>query len=164
MALTTGFQSGVYNGTWNAVSIGLIAEAWRIRQTMEAQSVRADFYGDSVIDLIYRGGNAFCVFEGLNWAGVTTIVGGSTSIGTMGIASLGCLFGRAGVAKPLVLTAKTATGVCAPSPALITASLTTMAEGFNFEVAYGSTLRTVPMMLRLLPYDVAAEIYWYQMT
>lgn len=164
MALTTGFQSGSYTGTWNSIALGLITDAWRIRQTMEATAVRADYYGDSVIDQIYRGGNAFCIFEGLNWASVASIIGGSTAIGTMGIANLGCFTGASGLAKPLVLTARIASGACAPSPATLTAALSFLAEGFDIEYALGNSLRTLPLMLRLLPYLSGGEIYWYSMT
>lgn len=161
MALSTGFQSGAYTGTWNSSSLGLIADAWRIRQAMEAQAVRADYYGDSVIDLIRRGGNAFVIFEGLNWAAVMAIVGGSSAAGTMGISSVGCFVSAASLAKALVLTAKNLSGVCAPSPSTFTAANTFLAEGFDLEYALGNQLRTVPIMLRCLPYEVAGEVYWF---
>jgi len=164
MALTTGFQSGSYTGTWNSSALGLIADAWRIRQTMEAQGVRADYYGDSVIDLIYRGGNAFCIFEGLAWSSVAAIVGGSTSIGVMGVANLGCFFSNAAIAKALVLTARISSGNCAPSPATVTATLAGLAEGFDIEYSLGNSMRTLPVMLRLLPYAVSSEVNWYVMT
>ena len=164
MALSTGFQSGSYTGTWNSNALGLITDAWRIRQTMEATAVRADYYGDSVIDQIYRGGNAFCIFEGLNWASVAAIIGGSTSIGTMGIANLGCFTNAGGLAKALVLTARISSGSCAPSPATLTAAATYLAEGFDIEYALSNSLRTLPLMLRLMPYLSAGEVYWYTMT
>lgn len=164
MALSTGFQSGSYSGTWNSGALGLISDAFRIRQTMEANAVRADYYGDSVIDQIYRGGNAFCIFEGLNWAGAAAIIGGSTAIGTMGIASLGCFTNLGGGARALVLTAKNLSGNCAPSPATVTAASSYLAEGFDIEYALGNSLRTLPLMLRLMPYLSGGEVYWYTMT
>jgi len=164
MPLTTGFQSGSYTGTWSGDSLGLITDAWRIRQTFESHAVRADYYGDSVIDLIKRGGNAFCIFEGLQWSSVAVVLGGSTAIGTMGIANLGCLVTNTAFADALVLTARIASGSCAPSPASVTASLATVAEGFDVEYALGNSLRSLPIMLRLLPYLSSSEVYWYQMT
>lgn len=164
MALTTGFQSGAYTGTYNSLSLGLIADAWRIRGTMESHAVRADYYGDSVIDLIRRGGNYFCVFEGLNFAAVMAIAGGVSGAGTMGISSIGCFLAAGGLTKALVLTAKNVSGSCAPSPLTLTAPNSTLAEGFDLEYALGNSLRTVPMMLRLLPYESAGEVYWYSTT
>lgn len=164
MALSTGFQSGSYTGTYNSLALGLIVDAWRIRQTFEASAVRADYYGDSVIDQIYRGGNAFCIFEGLNWASVAAVIGGATSIGTMGIANVGCFTNASGLAKALVLTARISSGSCAPSPVTLTAASAYLAEGFDIEYALGNSLRTLPLMLRLMPYLTASEVYWYSMT
>lgn len=162
MGLSASFQSGRYSGTWNSSSLGVISDAFRIRQTMEAQQVRADFWGDSVIDLVYRGGNAFCVFEGLSWTSVAAVVGGATSIGTMGIANVGCLFGNAGLSKALVLTA-VGSGGCAPAPTSITAAAANLAEGFDVEFALANQLRTLPIMMRLLPTLISSEVYWYVM-
>ena len=164
MALTTGFQSGAYTGSYNSSALGLITDSWRIRQSMEAQAVRADYYGDSVIDQIYRGGNAFCIFEGLAWASVSAIIGGPTSIGTMGIANLGCFTSSGGLSQALVLTAKNSSGSCAPSPQTLTAPSAYIAEGFDIEYALGNSLRTLPLMLRLMPYLNGGEIFWYSMT
>lgn len=164
MALSTGFQSGSYTGTWNSAALGLIAADWRIRQTFEASAVRADYYGDSVIDQIVRGGNAFCIFEGLDWAAASAIIGGSTAIGTMGISRMGCFTNAGALAKALVLTARISSGSCAPSPATVTAASTFLAEGFDVEYALGNSLRTLPLMLRLMPYLSAGEVYWYTMT
>lgn len=161
MALTTGFQSGSYSGTYNALDIGLIQDAFRIQQTMEAQGVRADYYGDSVIDLILRGGNAFCIFEGLKWASVSAIVGGPLNIGTMGIANLGSFVGNCGLAKSLVLTARASS--CTVSPASITAASAFLAEGFNLEYSLGNSLRVLPIMLRMLPTLISSEVKWYEM-
>ena len=167
MALTTGFRSGSFSGVWGtpAVSLGLIQDAFRIQQTFEAQGVRADYYGDSVIDLIPRGGNAFCIFEGMDWAAVTAIVGGALSIGNMGISKMGSLVGNCGLARPLVLTARNVTcGAVAASPRTITAPSTFLAEGFNIEYSLGNSLRTLPIMLRMLPIlDTDLEVKWYIM-
>jgi len=163
MALSTGFVSGSYSGTWNSADIGLIADAWRIRQTMEAQGVRADYYGDSVIDMIYRGGNAFCIFEGLVWASIATMIGGGqSSMGNMGIANLGCFVGLGALGKALVLTARSVSP-CAPAPTTVTASLSYLAEGFDIEYSLGNSMRTVPVMLRLLPTLISAEVKWFVM-
>lgn len=162
MGLSSTFMSGRYSGTWNSASLGTIADAFRIRQSMEAQQVRADFWGDSVIDLVYRGGNAFCVFEGLSWTSVTAVLGGATAIGTMGIANVGCLFANAALSKALVLTAA-GSGACAPSPTTITAAAANLAEGFDVEYAMANQLRTVPIMMRLLPTLITSEVYWYVM-
>lgn len=162
MGLSATFQSGRYNGTWDGSSLGVIADAFRIRQAMEAQQVRADFWGDSVIDLIYRGGNAFCVFEGLSWTSIAAVVGGATAIGTMGIANVGCLFGNAGLSKALILTA-VGSGGCAPAPTTITAAAANLAEGFDVEFALANQLRTLPIMMRLLPTLITSEVYWYVM-
>jgi hypothetical protein len=164
MALTTGFMSGSFAGTYDSNTLGLIADAFRIQQTFEAQGVRADYYGDSVIDLIPRGGNAFCIFEGLNWGAVTAIVGGATSIGNMGIANMGSLVGSCGLAKALVLTARNQTcGAAANSPVTITSASTFLAEGFNIEYSLGNSLRTLPIMLRMLPTLISSEVKWYVM-
>lgn len=169
MSLTTGFRSGSFSGVWGAspnnYSIGLIAGDFRIQQTFEAQGVKADYYGESVIDLILRGGNAFCIFEGLNWAAITAIVGGALSVGNMGIANMGSLVGNCGYAKPLVLTARNPLcGVVAASPLSITSPKTFLAEGFNIEYSLGNSLRVLPIMLRMLPtLDTDLEVKWYMM-
>lgn len=118
----------------------------------------SDAYGDSVIDLVYRGGNVFLQFESKAYkAGSITPFWPWGSLGAMGV------IGRLGsdVAAAMVLTSTAGTPAAA-APATLTGTKSILAENFPARLLFSSVVRTVPVRLRCLPYDSGAGVIkWF---
>lgn len=161
MALDT-FIAGRYSSTYNAVDCGITENGYELQQESNNQEIApSDAYGDSVLDLVYRGGQVFCQFEGKAYkAGIVTPFWPWSSIGAMG------LIGRLGsdVASAFVLTA-TASTPAAAAPATLTGTKSILASNFPARLLFSSVLRTVPVRLRMLPYDSGSgTIKWFAIT
>ena len=62
MALDT-FVAGRYSGTYNAVDVGITDDGYTLQQDLSVEAIdESDAYGGTLIDFIYRGGNAFLRF------------------------------------------------------------------------------------------------------
>ena len=150
MALET-FVAGRYTGTWNAVDMGLQENGFMLSgQSSEELIAKSDAYGDTVLDTIYRGANWFMEFTALGYkAGTIAPLWPFATFGSLG------LVGRLGssLAQSLVLTS-TAGTPAATSPTTLTATLAKLAEGFDARLMFDSSLRKVPMRMRMLPADV----------
>lgn len=161
MALDT-FVAGPYSGTYNAVDVGISENGYELQQESAVQDIApSDLYGDSVIDSVYRGGNVFMQFEGKAYkAGVITPFWPWAALGVMG--TVGRL--ASNVAAAQVLTAKAGTSAAA-SPATLTSTLAMLAANFPARLLYSSVLRTVPVRLRVYPYDSGSGVIkWFTMT
>jgi hypothetical protein len=159
MALDT-FIAGAYTGTYNAVDVGVTEQGYELQQESHAQEIGpSDAYGESVIDLVYRGGRVHLQFESKAYkAGSTTPFWPWGSLGVMGVV------GRLGsnVAAAQVLTA-TASTPAAASPASLTATLSILAPNNPARLLFSSVLRTVPVRLLCLPFS-SGGIKWFTTT
>lgn len=161
MALET-IIAGRYAGTYNSVDVGITENGYELQQDSDAQPVSpTDAYGDSVIDLVYRGGNVFLQFESKAYkAGSITPFWPWGALGAMGV--IGRL--ASAVAAAMVLTATTGTPAVA-SPATLTGTLSILAENSPARLLYSSAVRLVPVRLRLLPYDAGSGVIkWFVQT
>lgn len=158
MALDT-FIAGRYVGTYNAVDVGITENGYELQQDSAHQLVSpSDAYGDSVLDLVYRGGNVHLQFESKAYkSGSITPFWPWGALGAMG--TIGRLGSDVGAAMLLTATAGTP---AATSPANLTANKSILAENFPARLLFSSVLRTVPVRLRCLPYDAGAGVIkWF---
>lgn len=108
---------------------------------------RSDVYGDTMLDIIYRGCDWFFQTEFKEYrAGPIAVAFPWGAIGVLGT------IGRLGsdVALPLVLTA-TAGTPAATTPATLTAPKAILAPNSNPRAQFNSRLRTLPVRMVLLP-------------
>jgi hypothetical protein len=158
MGLDT-FIAGRYSSTYNSVDTGISETGYEIQFESKAREIaESDAYGESIIDIIYRGGNHYCQFTSLAYkAGSTSPFWPWGSLGVMGV------IGRIGsnVASAHVLTAVAGTPAAA-APASVTAAGAILAPNSPARLLFNSVLRTVPVRLLYLPTDVGSGVIkWF---
>ena len=160
MALAT-VVAGPYTGTHNAASVGLTEDGFRLRQSVSKQLIRSDAYGDSVIDSVYRGGDVFLTFSGIEYSSAIApwIIYGA-GFGVMG--QVGRLDQGSTIAFSSVLTAVAGT-TAQSAPATLTATQSIIDENFNQELAFAARGRFVPLTMRCYPYS-SSGIRWFSTT
>jgi len=165
MAIAT-VVAGAYGTTYNAVSVGMTVDGFRLSVTSKAEQIdKTDTYGDTLLDLVYRGGTHYLDFTcRIYAAGATTpFWPWGSALGT--ISTTAAPIGRLGtaVAASTVMTA-TANTPAAATPATLTATKSILAPDYNAELLYDSRARTVPVRLALLPSETAGTATVFTMT
>lgn len=147
MALGT-FIVGAYTATHNSVALGMTEEGYEMQWEPKAEMInRSDVYGDTMLDIIYRGCDWFFQAEFKEYkAGPIAVAFPWAALGVLGT------IGRLGsdVAETLVLTATAGTPAAA-TPASLTASKAILAPNSNPRAQFNSRLRTLPVRLVLFP-------------
>lgn len=171
------FSPGPYTATWagasgqpggaGALDVGLVEGVDRFQRTAEAQDIRVDAYGETVVDGVYRGGQMFVLMTFKEWTDTVKALlwpfGGtqvSPDFGAVGpVGSL--MTNLAGI---LVLTAVTGTPAATNGPATINFGSAIISPGHNSEVILGSEERNVPVVFRCYPYDNSGTLVWFTET
>lgn len=154
--------AGRYTATYNSGDVGIMEDGYGLSFQHKKELIqRTDAYGDSVLDGIYRGLDAFIEMTMLEYTNATLLMlepwdaftaTGNTSLA---LASIGELdFDNA---KSLVLTAAAGTPA-ATKPATMTATKVIVQEGFDFREMLGPTHRKLPFRGRMLP--AANGVIW----
>lgn len=156
--------AGPYSGTWNSTDVGQQEDGFRLRQQVNKSLVRSNSYGDSAIDAVYRGGDCFLIFTGIEFLAMKAVMWPFGSFGVMG--QVGRLDVGSTIAKAAVLTAVSGTTAYSESGAVatLTASQTIVDENLNAEMAFASRLRVVPVTMRCYPYSSAGSVIWFSVT
>lgn len=175
MAIFTNFIAGRYDGTWDAVALGMTRNGFEIMVTPNYEQINdSDLGGESLLDLIYLGANCTVRCECKEYAtgavspfwpftGAATAVGGSSN-------GLGRAFsstypvGRlaSDLAKALVLTVAAntpAAGGGTGKPTSLTGTYSILAPGQNGQLMMNPKLRHIPLFMQLLPYPFASNDY-----
>lgn len=164
MALDT-FVAGRYSGTYNAVDVGITDDGYTLQQDLSVEAIdESDAYGGTLIDFIYRGGNAFLRFMSKAYkAGSISPLWpyGALGVGATAAAPIGRL--ASAIAAAMVLTS-TANTPAAAAPASLTGPGSILAPNFSWELLYNSKLRRVPVRLQLLPYLDTGTLRWFALT
>ena len=151
--------AGAYTTTWNAVAIGFTEDGFNLSMEAKAELVNnTDLYGDTIIDLIYRGGNCYLdTVAKIYKAGSTGPWWPYGALGT--IATSAAPIGRLGsaIAQALVLTAVAATPAAA-TPATLTASKAILPPDNQLSLTFTSKLRKVPLRWLALPSESTGTI------
>jgi hypothetical protein len=164
MALDT-FIAGRYAGTYNAVDVGITDDGYTLQQELMQEVIdESDAFGGTMLDYIYRGGNAFMRFTSKAYkpGSVSPFWPfGALGVGMTTAAPIGRL--ASNIAAAMVLTAVANTPAAA-APASLTASLAILAPNYSGELLYNSKLRKVPVRLQFLPSVSTGTLTWFTMT
>lgn len=168
------FIAGPYSATnlvpaGSALDIGLTEDGFNIRFRIEKQVIgQTALYGDSILDAVYRGGNASLSYlslefnksllNGVAWYQNAVGVANQGKMATVGTMDIGST--KAG---STVLTAISGT-TAAASPATLTSLQCALIEGHELNWTKTSRLKTQPIMQRLYPYTASAVEVWYTVT
>ena len=171
------FIAGRYSATYNAVDVGLTNDGYRLRQEVHYEPINeSDHYGQSILDLIYRGGDVYLEFLAKVYASVisTSAVSAFWPWGA-GLGIMQTFQGAAGTGvgplpigrlaydlnHPTVLSAILGTparpSAGAGVPGTLTALRTALAPNFRGELLFNSRLRQVPIQLISLPTETTAS-------
>ena len=149
------FIAGPYNWNYDGQSLGVLADAPRLRFSFTAEEVRGDNLADTIQALINRGGSMYLDLILQEWDNTkaqllmwpfsaTRGYIGTATLGEAGFAAIGCqISGK-------VLTATAAASSCA-SPSYWGFPNVVMAPNQDVSYLMGSRLRNVPISLLVLP-------------
>lgn len=164
MAALGTFAPGYYTQTLDGDDCGLVEGVRRLRRRFKWEPIRADKWGDTTIDGVYRGGDAFLSVVFKEWKAPV-----KTKISNMFVpADLGAV-GEVGelittFCKPIVLTAQAGSPAAAAGPASLTASLAILAPDNDLELLMGNLQRDVPVLFQLIPYDDSGTLRWFSIS
>jgi hypothetical protein len=149
--------AGAYTGTWNAVALNYTRQGFNIGMVQKAERVEeTDLYGETLIELIYRGAavtvDTICkvyanALRAVFWPWTGTL--GAVYTAALPIAQLGSAQTAA-----LVLTS-VANTPAASTPATLTVGKAILSPGQNMAIIFNSMLREVPMRWDALLSDAA---------
>lgn len=158
------FAAGRYLVTFAGQYIGLFEGRQGspgIEQRKFGQVIQnTDAYGDMPIGLISRGSEAYWAGTLMEWAATTlqaawpsgglstTNLGAAAPVGTDDYDS----------AQPLILTVQSGTPAATLGPVTLTASKAYLSEGFPLRFFFDSTLRTLPLRMRLWPFIPTSDV------
>lgn len=146
--------------------LGLVEGVKTISRTVEGKDIRADLYGDTVIDGIYRGGQMFVSMIFKEWTvqvqdALWPFGGDSGDFGRVG--TVGDLMTN--LSGEMTLTAATGTpaGGVANSN-IITLHSAIISPGHSYDVPLGNDERDVPIVFRCYPILVSTVLRWATFT
>ena len=153
------FIAGAYSALYNAVGVGITAEGFKLDIMLKEEQINeTDAYGGSLLDYVYRGGDATMEFKSKAFKAGS--VAPMWPWGPLGqIVSLLLPVGRlaSDAAQTFLMTAaaNTPAAMSAYACTTLTASKAILAPGYNASLLFNSKLREVPCKLALLPYSPA---------
>ena len=158
-AILSNAAIGQYTGTWNGGALGLVEGPYNLSWTPLATPIRCDYYGDTIIDYILTGADAFVSLIIKEWtteimAALFPECGGE--LGQVGDDHANDIpAGRlaTSVAKALVLTPKTGSlaQTATDGKTLYTAAFALPLPGTAINIPMGTVERNIPVTFALLP-------------
>lgn len=146
------FVAGGYTVKWNSVLMGQIEDGINIDYSLGGEEIRGDNYGDTVQDIVFRGGDCFFTMTFLEWDTVATSLllwpWSATAIGKIDDGYIGRLMST--FAKVLLLEKVTGPS---QSPASITVGKAVLAPRFNVNQLLAPRLKRLPIRFQALPYN-----------
>lgn len=168
------FVSGAYTATFNfqgagALQLGQTEDSFELEFSLNGDPIRGDNLGDTVQDVVNRGGDCFLSAVFIEWDKALATRLFWTPSATFGRYDAGFIGTLAGAhhnseATPRstgVLTLTRVLTVTHSTPQTLTANYAMLAPGFPIRTLFGPRLRRVPLRLQLLPYPTGTP-YAYQ--
>lgn len=156
---------GNYEVTYDTVLCGLTEGPIRIRENTFIEDVRADEFGDTVIEGIGRGGSVEIAITFKEWKSPVKDKILYPRV-TANAAGLHPIPGQLDTdfAKVLLLTAQPLSPAAIQGPLTITADLAILAPNQDIEWLMGNVQRDVPVIFRLYLFDESGTKKFYNTT
>lgn len=155
--------AGAYVATYDAVNTGFTQNGYTLsRQGKQELINQSDLYGDTIIDMVYRGGDTFIEFMSRVYkaGSITPWWPWGETIGTLWTVDDPIARLASDVAATFALVAVTGTPAAA-KPATLTGTAI-LAPGYNTSLLFDSRCRNVPIRLVFIPeetnYDYVVSI------
>lgn len=161
MATLANAVAGPYTCTHDGASVGITREGFILTLDIAKQAVVSDYYGDSIIDSVHRGGNATLTWVGIEYTKAVAVLTGHqfASMLQPGKLDLG-----SALYKGTTLTAASGT-TASLNPATLSSTHSVVAQEQRTQLEFAARLRTVPITLRLYPYESSpGTIIWFATT
>jgi hypothetical protein len=162
--------AGAYTATYAAADVGFTQDGYKLSRENKVEVInKTDLYGDTIIDMVYRGGDTFIQFLSRVYkqGSITPWWPWGVDIGTIWdtnapappvadipqggpIAML-----ASSIASAFIMTAVANTPAAA-APATLSA-VAILAPGYNTELLFDSRCRNVPIRLLLLPQSIEPD-------
>jgi hypothetical protein len=162
------FVTGAYTATYNfqstgALPIGQTEDSFELEFSLNGDPIRGDNLGDTVQDVINRGGDCFLSMVLIDWDHALTSRIFWTPSATFGKYDIGYIGTLAAGQNPAsttprstgVLTLTRVLTVTHSTPVTLTAYYAMLAPGFPVRTLLGPRLRRVPLRMQLLPEKVS---------
>lgn len=148
--------AGPYTCSHNGASPGITRDGFRLNIERFKTPIQSDYYGESVIDSVLRGGNVSMTWEGIEYTAALAVLTNHQFAAQV-------LAGKLDVASSLVETT-TLTAIAgtqaATNPYTLSTTHSVLMEG-QTELLFAAQLRTVPISLRLYPYESSNVVIWF---
>lgn len=153
---------GPYSATYNSLNVGHTEKGYTLEEEILKEEVKADAYGDMVMDAFYRGLNVTLNFIGIEWSAAATPTMLCPYSATAGVSGQPGQVARLmeGLAQVLVLT-DVALTASDNKPASLTANKAIRHE--RTSISFASLMRKVDFQMRLFPY-LSTEVKHYVLT
>lgn len=159
MALAT-FIAGPYTATYASADAGDVEDGFDLQLGWSYEELTVDRFGDSVIDSIFRGGNCFLHYVGMEATDAQKALNPFGSV-LAEIANVGVLMDGGNLAAATVLTKVTGSSA---SPATLTASKAYISGNEQYRMKHAARLRRVPVSLRLNPFLNSSAVVFFTTT
>jgi hypothetical protein len=166
MAITAPI-AGAYTGTYNSVAINYTRSGYNINFMLRAERVdETDIYGNSLIDLIYRGAQLTIDTIAKVYAAGSTgpLAAWASSFNGQVYAAAKPIAQLASTAAAALVLTAVANTPAASSPATFTATKSIISPDNNFSLIFNSQLREVPLRWDVLTTDSAGTGSMFALT
>jgi hypothetical protein len=145
--------AGPYVWTLGGSALGQVEDAPRLSFRNSQDRIQDDAHGDTMIDGVYRGGDAFLDLILNEYDAAAALAAFHPFADTFG--KLG-IVGKTSLNFAAILVGTAVSGTTA-TPSTITANKACLAPGQDVSLLFGSRHRNVPIRFQLLPYTESAE-------
>ena len=156
------FVSGHYTCLYNAVGVGISNEGFDLHVMLKEELINeSDAYGGSLLDYVYRGGDATVQYSAMAWKpGSIAPVWPWGALGQLlsTAAPIGRLASDVASAFLMTATANTPAALLANNCTTLTAAKAILAPGYDLSLLFNSKRRNVPCKLALLPYVAGSTV------
>ncbi len=153
--------AGPYSGSFGGSSIGQTQDGFRLRYSVNKETIKSDAYGDSVIDACFRGADVFFIWTGIEYVAALAPFWPYGAFGSMG--NVGTLDVGSNLTNSMVITNLYSNTTSAGTPQSLTGLQALIDENFNGELSFRSGARTPPVTQRFYPYS-SGGIRWFSTT
>lgn len=154
--------AGPYGGVWDSIDYGQTQDGFRVMLRAAKELVRSNSYGDSVLDAVYRGGECFITFAGIEYGKLDDVNAGGLNVsilwpyGALGVmGQVGRLDSGSSLVGSSVLTRVSSS--TSATPTSLTAAQTMLSEDHNLDLLMATKHRIVPLTLRAYPYTSTGD-------
>ena len=154
MSLFTTPAYGPFSNTWGGNDIGLVEGPHVINKRPHARDVRAQLYGDTIIEGIYAGAEGFATVVAKEWDTDALNLMWPFDTNFLELGVIGRLMSD--IAKAWVLTPVTGS-TAATNGWTWTFNKAIISPEHNLEIIKGVEEHNVPVVMRLYPYENASN-------